>query len=72
MDISTVTQVILTVLGSIYVPYWIYKEAVKNNRAKELNSEIVAIKLMLKETTVRHETRLDNHETRINKLENVA
>lgn len=72
MDVSTVTQVILTVLGSIYVPYWIYQQTIKNNRAKEINSEIVEIKLMLRETTVRHETRLDNHETRINKLENVA
>ena len=72
MDVSTVTQVILTVLGSIYVPYWIYQQTIKNNRAKEINSEIVEIRLMLRETTVRHETRLDNHETRINKLENVA
>lgn len=72
MDVSTVTQVFLTVLGSIYVPCWIYQQTIKNNRAKEINSEIVEIKLMLKETTVRHETRLDNHETRINKLENVA
>lgn len=72
MDVSTVTQIILTVLGSIYVPYWIYQQTIKNNRAKEINSEIIEIKLMLKETTVRHEVRLDNHEIRINRLEDVA
>ena len=72
MDVSAITQIILTVLGSIYVPYWIYQQTIKNNRAKEINSEIVEIKLMLKETTVRHEVRLDNHEIRINKLEDVA
>lgn len=72
MDVSAITQIILTVLGSIYVPYWIYQQTIKNNRAKEINSEIIEIKLMLKETTVRHEVRLDNHEIRINRLEDVA
>ena len=72
MEVSEITSIILTVLGTIYVPYWIYQQTIKNNRAKEINSEIIEIKLMLKDTTVRHETRLDGHEVRITKLENVA
>jgi hypothetical protein len=72
MEIADITSIILTVLGTVYVPYWIYQQTIKNSRAKEINSEIVEIKLMLKDTTVRHEVRLDSHETRITNLENVA
>ena len=72
MEIAEISNVIIAILGTIYVPYWVYQQTVKNSRAKEINSEIVQIKLMLKETTVRHEVRLDNHESRIGKLEDVA
>lgn len=72
MEITEISNVIIAALGTIYLPLWVFNQTRKDSRSKEISSEIVQIKLMLKETTVRHEERLNNHETRIGKLEDVA
>ena len=62
-------EIILAILGTVYVPLWIYQQTVKNKNAKEISKEITDIKILLTKTTTSHGIRLDNHEVRITKLE---
>ena len=69
MTLAEITNIALTILGTIYVPYWIYQQTVKNKTAKDIVSEVTNIKILLAEKTTEHSVMLRSHEKRITRLE---
>ena len=63
------TNIILTIIGAIYVPLWMYRQKQKKTLAENILSELKEIKESSIEMNATFGTKLDDHERRITKVE---